>query len=185
MYQKNKTNDTILATKKLKFIKGIETGSKVYQTTKSSGNVAYYRVGDMNSLSSQVYVDTSYLKQAESRIGDILISFDGAPGRVGYTIEGCFSGSLRKIECRKMGISKGYIFFWSISDQIQQCINEHSFGTTILHASKSLNYLQIDEIINISVNNELNYIYELMINNVLKIKHLSLCKKYLLKKFFS
>ena len=182
LYSIQNDSDTVLATKKISFIKGIETGSKEYQEIKTDENVEYFRVGDMNSLESKTYVSKKYLQYANAQLGDVFISLDGDPGRVGFTIDGCYSGSLKKLV--SSSIKNGYLYFWALSDQTKQCINEHAFGTTILHAGKSLEYLQINKNIDSELMNQIDSVYSLMVDNVKVIKKLTALKHLFLNKFF-
>ena len=182
LYSIQNNSDTVLATEKISFIKGIETGSKEYQEIKTDENVEYFRVGDMNSLESKTYVNKKYLQSANAQLGDVFISLDGDPGRVGFTIEGCYSGSLKKLV--SSNIKNGYLYFWALSDQTQQCINEHAFGTTILHAGKSLEYLQINKNIDSELMNQIDSVYSLIVDNVKIIKKLTALKHLFLNKFF-
>lgn len=168
----------------LTFQKGLEVGSQKYKNTKNDNTVEYYRVADLNNLESTTYVDSIFLKKAAAKFGDVMITFDGCPGRVGFSVEGCYSGSLRKIIDINNEYNNGYLFFWAISENVQNCIKEYSFGTTILHASKSIDHLEIMAKPCLKILNQLNIIFSKMTLNVLTIKTLNKIKQMYLKKFF-
>lgn len=152
--------------------------------TKEINNIEYFRVADLSNLNSTTYVNLKFLEKASAKFGDVLITFDGCPGRVGYSVNGCYSSSLRKIVDINQSYNKGYLYFWSISEGVQNCIKEHSFGTTILHASKAIDYLEIINKPNKKTLNELNIIFNKIVLNSLCIKKLNMLKQLYLKKFF-
>lgn len=168
----------------LTFQKGLEVGSQKYKNTKNDNTVDYYRVADLNNLESTTYVDSIFLKKAAAKFGDVMITFDGCPGRVGFSVDGCYSGSLRKIIDINNEYNNGYLFFWAISENVQNCIKEYSFGTTILHASKSIDHLEIMVKPCLKILNQLDIIFNKMTLNVLTIKALNKIKQMYLKKFF-
>ena len=73
---------------------------------------------------------------------DILISFDGAIGRISFGLNGAYSSGVYKVipnDSNNHGI-----YYWSLlSDENQQIMKEHTNGTTILHASKCIDFLKI------------------------------------------
>lgn len=73
---------------------------------------------------------------------DILISFDGAVGRVTFGLVGAYSSGIYKVKL--VDTSNYGIFYWAlIDDKNQNIMLEHTNGTTILHGSKSIQYLLI------------------------------------------
>lgn len=184
IFKSQPTKKHIKVTNVLTFQKGLEVGSQKYKNTKNDNTVEYYRVADLNNLESTTYVDSIFLKKAAAKFGDVMITFDGCPGRVGFSVEGCYSGSLRKIIDINNEYNNGYLFFWAISENVQNCIKEYSFGTTILHASKSIDHLEIMAKPCLKILNQLNIIFSKMTLNVLTIKTLNKIKQMYLKKFF-
>ena len=132
--------------KKLKdvyiFEKGIEPGSKNYLETPSVDAIRFIRVGDMLDNKANVYIQKDLVGNSICRFDDLLVSFDGTIGRVSFGIEGCYSSGIRKIysedEIYNKLWLKHQIF---ISEEIQDEINMYAEGTTILHASSSIDYL--------------------------------------------
>ncbi len=138
----------------------------------------------MNNCTSSTFVDKKFLDKANAKIGDVMITFDGCPGRVGFSVNGCYSGSLRKLIDKQIKYNNGYLYFWSISEKVQNCINQYSFGTTILHASKAIEHLEIVENPNQEILQQLNIIFNKMILNVKILVFLNRLKNIYLKKFF-
>lgn len=132
--------------KKLKdvyiFEKGIEPGSKNYLETPSVDTIRFIRVGDMLDNKANVYIQKDLVGNSICKFDDLLVSFDGTIGRVSFGIEGCYSSGIRKIysedEIYNKLWLKHQIF---ISEEIQDEINMYAEGTTILHASSSIDYL--------------------------------------------
>ncbi|ATZ21519.1 restriction endonuclease subunit S [Mesoplasma tabanidae] len=90
---------------------------------------------DVRSLSEGIF--TKYVDfLPNSFISDVLLSLDGTPGRVSYSIEG-FNGYAYNLKSNK--ISKGQILVDLINEKNQKIIFDNSQGTTIKHASKAKN----------------------------------------------
>jgi type I restriction enzyme S subunit len=132
--------------KKLKdvyiFEKGIEPGSKNYLETPSVDTIRFIRVGDMLDNKANVYIQKDLVGNSICKFDDLLVSFDGTVGRVSFGIQGCYSSGIKKIysedEIYNKLWLKHQIF---ISEEIQDEINMYAEGTTILHASSSIEYL--------------------------------------------
>jgi type I restriction enzyme S subunit len=132
--------------KKLKdvyiFEKGIEPGSKNYLETPSVDTIRFIRVGDMLDNKANVYIQKDLVGNSICKFDDLLVSFDGTVGRVSFGIQGCYSSGIKKIysedEIYNKLWLKHQIF---ISEEIQDEINMYAEGTTILHASSSIDYL--------------------------------------------
>ena len=163
-----------------KFEKGFEVGSKQYiDGDFKDGLIRYLRVGDLLSEGSTFLKPTSEL--ITCKFDDILIAFDGAPGRNTFGLEGAYSSGINKVVCNKQ--DKGFVFFELNSELNKAIIKDHSQGTTILHAGKSIQFLECckakDEEIKI-----LNSLFELMVLNKAKIRYLKCIKQKLLSKYF-
>ena len=158
-YAKNVKNN-IKATDKLEFIKGIEPGSKLYKKEKSDGDVRFIRVGDMLSTTPENYVNKQLCLNSILSESDIAMSFDATIGRVSYGISGGYSSGLRKIKSQDENISNAFIYYWSVSSDTQKVLFENATGTTILHASKAIDYftLPYDKSIN-AVSTKLGKLY--------------------------
>jgi len=122
--------------------KGIEPGSKNYLETPSIDAIRFIRVGDMLDSKANVYIQKDLVGNSICKFDDILVSFDGTVGRVSFGIEGCYSSGIRKIYSKDEIYNKLWLKHQIfISEEIQDEINMHAEGTTILHASSSIEYL--------------------------------------------
>lgn len=123
------------------FEKGFEPGSGNYLETKEKDTIRFIRVGDMLSYTPSVYIKKS-LAQNICTVDDLLMSFDGTPGRLNFGIEGAYSSGIRRIYSPNPlydNLGLKYLIFKS--KHIQDMINTHSSGTVILHASSSIDEL--------------------------------------------
>lgn len=160
--------------------KGLEVGSNNYIANYNKGVIHYIRVGDLNSLTN-TYINKD-LKSKIAKSDDILIAFDGDPGRNSIGLNGAYSSGIYKVISDN--INKGLVYFEINSDLNQKIIKDNSQGTTILHASKAIPHLQIIDVSD-SVKNELNELYELIVNIKQKVKKLEAIKLQLLNKYFT
>ena len=163
----------------VKFSKGYEVGSSNYSDVKKNDMINYLRVSDLNTISS-TYVKMSD-KLVVSRFDDILCAFDGAPGRNNIGLVGVYSSSIYNFKCNE--INKGLVYFEINSDLNQKIIADHSQGTTILHASKSIQYLQYADA-ELEDKIYLNSLFKLLLQNKKKIEFLKNIKSNLLNKYF-
>lgn len=162
------------------FNKGIEIGSANYQETNNKENIHYIRVGDLLTLSN-TFIGKN-LKCKLANINDILIAFDGSPGRIAIGINGAYSSGIYKVECDDF--YKGFIYVELKSNLNQKIIKNHSQGTTILHASKSIEFLSYAK----CDNKEIQYFntsFNLLISLKSKINSLKAIKSILLNKYFN
>jgi len=124
------------------FEKGIEPGSKNYLETPSDDAVRFIRVGDMLDNKADVYIKKDLAGNSICKFDDLLVSFDGTVGRVSFGLVGCYSSGIRKIYSKDEVYNKLWLKHQIfISEEIQDEINMHAEGTTILHASSSIDYL--------------------------------------------
>ncbi len=124
------------------FEKGIEPGSKNYLEIPSIDAIRFIRVGDMLDNKANVYIQKDLVGNSICKFDDILVSFDGTVGRVSFGIEGCYSSGIRKIYSKDEIYNKLWLKHQIfISEEIQDEINMHAEGTTILHASSSIDFL--------------------------------------------
>ena len=163
------------------FNKGIEIGSANYHEKEDKTNIHYIRVGDLLTL-SDTYIDNN-LKCKMACDDDVLIAFDGAPGRIAIGLNGAYSSGIYKVECNN-NLYKGLVYFELKSSMNQLIIKNHSQGTTILHASKSIEHL-----IYANCNNDellyFNSFYNGLISLKAKINKLKEIKSLLLNKYFN
>lgn len=178
--QLNESNELVNLSTIAKLEKGNEVGSSVYLDHKTNESIKYLRVGDLLSEGS------TYIPQDESKNealeDDILIAFDGAPGRNAIGLSGSFSSGIYKIGCDNK--NKGLVYFELNSKINQKIISDHSQGTTILHASKAIPHL-----VSVSVNNKelhkLNSIFNRLVYLKKTVRKLRSNKELLLDKYFT
>ena len=179
--------------KKLKdvyiFEKGIEPGSKNYLETPSVDTIRFIRVGDMLDNKANVYIQKDLVGNSICKFDDLLVSFDGTIGRVSFGIEGCYSSGIRKIysedEIYNKLWLKHQIF---ISEEIQDEINMYAEGTTILHASSSIDYLSFVFPPKEKINEYVKFfdpIYKKILHNKTQIQTLEKLRDILLAKLIS
>lgn len=161
------------------FDKGYEIGSSSYIESESRGLIHYLRVSDLLSLGN-TYIETNdNIKIAHA--DDILVAFDGAPGRNNIGLSGAYSSGIYKLNCACD--NKGLVFFEINSSLNKKIIDDHSQGTTILHASKSINHLIYCDLPN-NEKETLNKYFNLILQNKKKINSLKHIKANLLNKYF-
>ena len=161
------------------FEKGYEVGSNNYiENPKNKNNlIKYIRVGDLDS-SKDCFIQTAD-KIKTCNEYDILIAFDGAPGRLNVGLNGAYSSGIYKAK----GINKGLIYFSLLSELNQKIIKDNSQGTTILHASKAIPFLKYPQTSS-EIKNDFDCLFNLLIelkkkkNNMQKIKQLMLNKYF-------
>lgn len=134
--------DILTLESRFAFERGVEPGSKSYVEHKTKDSVAFYRVGDLDQK-KHVFVNKSLIKNKCVDEKDILVSFDGAIGRVGIGFKGSYSTGLRKVYDKNKEITEAAIYFIMKSDGIQDTMRAHANGTTILHAGSSIPFLKI------------------------------------------
>ena len=124
------------------FEKGIEPGSKNYLENTTIDAIRFIRVGDMLDNKANVYIQKDLAGNSICKFDDLLVSFDGTVGRVSFGLAGCYSSGIRKIHSKDETYNKLWLKHQIfISEEIQDEINMHAEGTTILHASSSIDYL--------------------------------------------
>jgi type I restriction enzyme S subunit len=155
------------------FVRGIEPGSKNYKEKFEENLIPFLRVGNLGSRQSNIFIDKNLAKDKILLKDDIAISLDGTVGIVKIGMYGAYSTGIRKIVIEHNTINKPFIWQLMQSDFIQNIIKENAKGTTILHASESIKYMEfilprkkimqmfydasqsiMDEILNLSGQNE-------------------------------
>ena len=126
----------------LNFEKGIEPGSENYLDLQSDNTVPFIRVQNINSNITPKYISKKTKKIKLFDENDILVSFDGTIGKIGFGISGSYSSGLQKVTSKVDFISSGTIVAVMHSNIIQDELNK-SQGTTINHASKKITELKI------------------------------------------
>lgn len=125
----------------MEFETGSEPGAKNYSINKNM-RIPFYRVGEMLS-ETNIFVKKNLLKDRVTSKEDVLVSFDGTVGRVVTGLVGGYSSGIKKITSKVETISSNLIYVLFKSKLIQDIINQNATGTTILHASKSIDYMYI------------------------------------------
>ena len=157
----------------LEFKRGIEPGSDAYEFDKTESNIEFFRVQDIESIHSNVYIDKNSAKNKIATIDDILVSFDGTIGKIGFGFCGAYSSGMQIIKSKKGFIDNGFIFAIFNSTKIQNDLSK-SVGTTIAHAGKYIKNLSIpyDESDIKLANSIINPLYLTILNNKLEIDKL-------------
>ena len=149
----------VLAKEYFDFKRGIEVGSKNYVSEESDNTIPFLRVGSLGSRDKDVFTDISLVKDRILNFEDVCISMDGSIGLVGYGLIGAYSTGLRKIVAKSNKYSTGFIYGLLKSEEIQDTIRAYAKGSTILHASSSIDHLKFNDA-NEEISNQFNDIVE-------------------------
>ena len=172
--------DLEFLTNKVIFSKGKEIGSLNYLDKQTNDSIPYIRVGDLLGGNYDTFTINKDVPLCNEE--DILITFDGAPGRNNYGLKGAISSGIQKVICEPK--IKGFIYFYLNSDLCQNTIKTNAQGTTILHASKAIKELKIpiieDNNTYQNFDNLFNYLIVLSKEKILLQKQ----KQLLLNKYF-
>ena len=172
----------------LEFERGIEPGSRNYLDKKEDNIILFYRVGDLLSEDSTIYVKKDIIKNKIANKNNILVSFDGTVGRVKIGIQGSYSTGIRKVYSNDNLFTNGFIYFLMKSDFIQNKITEFAKGTTILHAGEAIKHF-ITVIPSDKIRTNFNIIaestFEKLLTNINEIKNLQKTRDLLLPKLMT
>lgn len=124
------------------FERGIEPGSKYYLSEYKKGRIPFLRVGDMGNRNSGIFIEEELAKGKVITKNDIAVSMDGTVGIVRVGLEGAYSTGIRKLILRNENIKQSFLYCLMLTDDIQNTIKAHAQGATILHASKSIEYMK-------------------------------------------
>ncbi len=165
----------------LKFDKGIEVGSENYYTNYSSDLIKFYRVSDMDDLGN-TYVPKKSVENVVVNEDDILISFDGTPGKIGIALNGAYSTGMKKVYDPKGIINNAFIYILFNTNYIQYIISQYSSGSNIKHASEALNHMFIpyNEEIYLKFSKNVLDLYDQIIGLTIEIKKIKKYRDYLL-----
>ncbi len=175
----------------LEFEKGIEPGAKNYTTECVIGSsLPFYRVQDIVPYGnkSKTFVSIELLKGKVFSEEDILVSFDATLGRVFLGAKGGFSSGIRKIIVNNPDLSKIYILCFLKSDYFLQMLDKYAGAeTTIKHAGKAINYLQIVycQTVFKKFNEVLDNYFSKILNNIKQIQTLTELRDTLLPRLIS
>jgi type I restriction enzyme, S subunit len=158
----------VLAKEYFDFKRGIEVGSKNYVSEKSENTIPFLRVGSLGSRDKDVFTDISLVKDRILNFEDVCVSMDGSIGLVGYGLIGAYSTGLRKIVAKSNKYSTGFIYVLLKSEEIQDTIRAYAKGSTILHASSSIEHLKFNDA-NEEISNQFNKIIRPIYSKLLNL----------------
>ena len=180
LFSKIRLNNLESLLNKVSFSKGKEIGSLNYLDKQIDDSVPYIRVGDLLGGSFDTFTTSKNVPLCNEE--DILITFDGAPGRNNYGLKGAISSGVQKVICKPE--IKGFIYFYINSDLCQNTIQSNAQGTTILHASKAIKELKIPVIEDDNVYQKFNDLFSYLIVLSKEKTVLQKQKQLLLQKYF-
>lgn len=126
------------------FVRGVEPGGHAYLDSAGDSAVPFARVADLVDIDlPETFVSEVLLGTAVADLADILVSFDGTPGRVRVGHIGGFSSGIRRLDPTSDWITPGFLYCLMRSREIRSVILAHSTGTTILHASSAIPELMV------------------------------------------
>lgn len=158
----------VLAKDYFDFKRGIEVGSKNYVTESSENTIPFLRVGSLGSRDKDVFTDISLVKDKILKFTDVAVSMDGSIGLVGYGLVGAYSTGLRKVVPKSDKYGDGFIFCLLKSEEIQDTIRAYAKGSTILHASSSIDHLSFNNAPS-GIANQFNSIIEPIYSQMLNL----------------
>lgn len=124
------------------FVRGVEPGSKNYMQVSDEMLVPFLRVGDFGNRISNIFIDATFAEGKMLKSEDVAITMDGTPGLVGFGMTGAFSSGIRKVVPKdNCGIGWSFIYTLLKSESIQATVARFAKGTTILHASSSIDHM--------------------------------------------
>ena len=125
------------------FETGVEPGSKNYLEKPDDNSIKFYRVGDMNS-ECNTFINEKLSNGKLIDENDIVVSFDATIGRIGYGLKGAYSTGMKKISINskyKNIVDNSLVYAYFNNKDIQNIMMENARGTTILHASSSIDFM--------------------------------------------
>lgn len=126
------------------FEAGVEPGSKNYLENIESDTIYFYRVGDMNS-ECRTFIKRDLAKGKYITENDIVVSFDATIGRIGYGLNGSYSTGMKKVSVKdkyKDVMDNSIVYAYFNNNEVQNIMKENARGTTILHASSSIDFMK-------------------------------------------
>jgi type I restriction enzyme S subunit len=158
----------VLAKDYFNFKRGIEVGSKNYVTEASENTIPFLRVGSLGSRDNDIFTDISLVKDKILKFTDVAVSMDGSIGLVGYGLVGAYSTGLRKVIPKSDKYGFGFIYCLLKSEDIQDTIRAYAKGSTILHASSSIDHLNFNNAPS-GIANQFNSIIEPIYSQMLNL----------------
>ena len=179
----------------LSFEKGIDGFDNIGYEFKNEqkDSIRYYKVRNLNSFeqiamqSDTDFIDLKYWIKKNNNISniakadDILMSFDGTAGKIGFGFNGAFSGGIRKVVPKKGFFPKSYLIALLASNEVQQRIKNFTTGGNIKHASDAINDLSIAyNIDTVTMFDKVtNNSFNIIVDKILENKDLNNFKKWL------
>ena len=164
------------------FEKGKEPGSDEYMNEKIDENyIKFFRFGNIDGI-SDTFIDSTKQDYLYATEGDVIVTFDGSVGKVGIGINGIYSSGLRKIYSITDEFHSSFIYFVFKDERIIKTIHKYSTGSIILHASKSIDFLNIvyhKETVE-KYQNFINPLYEKIVSNLRENQKLAALRDWLL-----
>lgn len=181
--------ETIYLKDYLNFEKGIEVPS-INNPENIEKYVRFYKVGDMDEeLDNKKgeYIELSNRENNSVTPNDVVVSFDGTPGKVSIGLDGCYSSGIRKIKSINNQIPNCLIYLLFKSKTIQYTINQYSTGSNILHAGEAINHLKFKYNYEVykSFGETYDELFKLFVNNITEIKSLIKLRDELIPLIFS
>ena len=158
----------VLAKDYFDFKRGIEVGSKNYVTEATENTIPFLRVGSLGSRDNDIFTDISLVKDKILKFTDVAVSMDGSIGLVGYGLVGAYSTGLRKVIPKSDKYGFGFIYCLLKSEDIQDTIRAYAKGSTILHASSSIDHLNFNNAPS-GIANQFNSIIEPIYSQMLNL----------------
>jgi len=158
----------VLAKDYFYFKRGIEVGSKNYVREESENTIPFLRVGSLGSRDTDIFTDISLVKDKILKFTDVAVSMDGSIGLVGYGLVGAYSTGLRKVVPKSDKYGEGFIYCLLKSEDIQDTIRAYAKGSTILHASSSIDHLNFNNAPS-GIANQFNSIIEPVYSKMLNL----------------
>ncbi len=125
-------------------VRGIEPGSSNYLDSPADDYIPFLRVGDLGSRNSGIYITRSLAGDKILDREDIVITLDGTVGIVKMGLVGAYSSGIRKVIANgPMPLPRSFLYCLLKSSQVQDIIQAHARGTTILHASSAIDHIRL------------------------------------------
>lgn len=123
------------------FEKGFEPGSSNYLEVEEEDTIRFIRVKDMDDENPSVFIKKNLAKNI-CNPNDLLVAFDGSPGKIGFGVEGAFSSGIRKVYSDNKTYNNVWLKYLIFkSKPIQNTIKAYSTGTIIQHAGSCIDKL--------------------------------------------
>lgn len=125
------------------FERGVEPGSTEYLDSSLNKNcIKFFRVGDIEGESC-VFIDSTKNDYTVVKERDVIVTFDGSVGKLGFGLSGAISGGLRKVYDKLNKFDNSLVYFIFRDKRIIATIHKYATGSILLHASSSINHLVI------------------------------------------